>query len=62
MRGLDTPWFRPLRRRLLVTGLALGWGIFELVTGAPLWAVAFLGTGALATWELLLTYPAGKGE
>lgn len=60
MRGFDHPWFRPLWRRVLVTGLALGWGIFELVTGAPLWAVAFLGIGALAAWELLLNYPAGK--
>ena len=62
MRGLDDPWFRPLWRRLLVVALTLGWGIFELATGAPLWAVAFLGIGAFAAWALLLNHPFGKGE
>lgn len=60
MWGFDNPWFRPLWRRLLIVGLVLGWGIFELVTGAPFWAVVFLGIGALAAWGLLLDYPSGK--
>lgn len=62
MFGFDHPWFRPLWRRLLLVTLILAWGLFELISGAPFWAVAFFGIGAYAAWELLLTYRPGKDE
>ena len=60
MWGFDHRRFDPLWRRLMIVGLALGWGIFELVTGAPFWAMVFLGIGALGAWGLLLNRPSGK--
>ena len=60
MWGFGHRWFDPLWRRLLIVGLALGWGIFELVTGAPFWAVVFLGIAAISASCLLLNRPSGK--
>lgn len=53
---------RPLWVRLLVVIVALGWGVFEMLTGAPFWGVIFLGFGAYAAWLLLVTYRAEDGE
>jgi hypothetical protein len=53
---LDHPWFRPLWRRLLVTGIALGWGVLELASGSPGFAVLFLALGAYAGWRLFVTF------
>lgn len=39
------PIFRPLWRRVLVTGLCLGWAAFELANGAILWAIFFGACG-----------------
>ncbi len=53
---LDHPWFRPLWRRLLVTGIALGWGLVELASGSPGFAILFLALGAYAAWRLFVTF------
>jgi len=50
------PWLRPLWRRVAVVALAAGWGLFELVSGSPGWALLFLALGAWLGWGLLLTY------
>lgn len=61
MWGFQHPWFRPLWRRVLVVAVCLGWGLFELISGAPFWAILFLAMGAVAIWELFLRGPhAGK--
>ena len=39
------PFFRPLWRRVAVTGLCLGWALFELSNGAMLWAIVFGACG-----------------
>jgi hypothetical protein len=35
------PFFRPFWRRLLVSGLCMGWTMFELSNGETLWAMVF---------------------
>ncbi|PWE49140.1 hypothetical protein DEM26_14895 [Thioclava sp. NG1] len=52
----DTPWFRPLWKRLLVVGVALGWGLFELVAGEPGFAILFLAMGGYAAYRLFVTF------
>lgn len=59
---LDDPWFRPLWRRILVAGIALGWGLFELVSGSTGFAILFLALGAYAAWRLFVTFDPGAGK
>ncbi|WP_415402231.1 hypothetical protein [Tateyamaria sp. SN3-11] len=40
------PW-----RRHLTVAICVLWGLFELWTGAVLWAVVFLGVAGLAQWR-----------
>lgn len=54
MRGkfLDPahPFFRPVWVRVVVVGLALGWGVVELIFGSPGWAMLFAAVGLYALW------------
>ncbi len=50
------PWLRPLWRRVAVVALTAGWGLFELVSGSPGWALLFLALGGWLGWGLLLNY------
>ncbi|WAP66756.1 hypothetical protein [Jiella pelagia] len=50
------PWFRPLWRRLLILAIAGGWGVFELVTGNPGWALIFLALAGWVLWSLVIAY------
>ncbi|WP_299286140.1 hypothetical protein [uncultured Tateyamaria sp.] len=43
---------RPIRRYVTVAICAL-WGLFELSTGAVLWAIIFLGLAGLAQWRFM---------
>lgn len=59
---LDDAWFRPLWRRLLATALPLGWGLFELASGSPGFAILFLALGLYAGWRLFVTFDPGDAE
>ena len=53
----DDPFFRPAWRRW-VTVLAPGlWGVVEVFTGNPGWAILFLAAAAYAFWMLFLVGP-----
>jgi hypothetical protein len=42
---------------------AAGWGIFELATGSPFWAVIFLALAAYAAWGFFVDFkPDGGGQ
>ena len=56
MFDFSHPFFRPLWRRVLIVAVALGWALFEAVTGNPAWAVVFGALGAVALWGLLVAY------
>jgi len=44
---LGHPFFKPLFVRVSVTLVAFCWGVFEIMTGEPFWAILFL---AVAVW------------
>jgi hypothetical protein len=46
----DHPFFRPLWVRIVVVAVAAAWGILEIATGSPFWAILFLGLAAYAAW------------
>lgn len=59
---LQVPFFIPLWRRIAVVVFSLGWALFELIAGAPLWALVFGAMGAFAAWELLLSGWPNNGQ
>lgn len=44
----DHPMFAKAWVRWLVTLLPIGWGLFEMVKGDPMWGLIFLAAGAYA--------------
>ncbi len=48
------PFFEPLWRRVAVVVVCVGWGLFELSTGATVWAVLFIGIGVWAGYEFFI--------
>lgn len=48
MFGLDDPFFRPLWLRVALCALTFGWGLVELATGNPGFALMFLALGAFS--------------
>jgi hypothetical protein len=56
------PFFRPIWIRVLVVALALGWALFEVVSGSPGWAIIFGGIGAVALWGLFIRYDPAPSE
>lgn len=56
MFDLHIPFFLPLWRRLLVTAIACGWALFELLTGAIGWAILFGAVGALCLQQFFVVW------
>ena len=51
MFDLDVPFFLPVWRRVAVLVVAIGWGLFEISTGAIFWGIIFIGIGCIAAWK-----------
>jgi hypothetical protein len=45
------PFFAPVWIRIVVVVVLVAWGLFELSTGAVLWAIIFIGIGAICAWR-----------
>lgn len=56
MFDFSHPAFRPLWLRLAVVAVALGWALFEALTGGLVWAMVFGALGTAAAWGLLIAY------
>ncbi len=50
------PMLRPLWVRLLICGVTLLWGCFELFMGSVTWAVIFGVVGLICVYHLLIDY------
>ncbi|WP_299730435.1 hypothetical protein [uncultured Tateyamaria sp.] len=48
---LDHAFFAQAWRRHLTLGACFGWGLFEVLLGNLIWALIFLGLGAVALWQ-----------
>lgn len=51
---LQTEFFLPLWRRVVVVAVCLAWTVFEFVSGSPFWGMLFGGMGLYALWQLFL--------
>lgn len=57
------PFFAPVWIRVVIVLVSIGWGLFELSTGAVLWAVVFIGIGATCAWQFAtIDYSAHSDE
>jgi hypothetical protein len=67
MRGfldVQTPFFHPLWRRVLVTAICLGWAVIEIASGAVFWAVLFGAAGIHLAWQFFFVFelPSAKRD
>ena len=51
-----TPFFRPLWRRVVATGICFAWAAYEFSTGNAFWGMLFGGAGALMGWQFFVTF------
>ncbi len=56
MFDFNHPFFSPLWIRVSVVAVCTGWGMIELATGAPGWALIFLGVGGIAAYRFFVTF------
>ncbi|MBU2994596.1 hypothetical protein Q4555_05490 [Octadecabacter sp. 1_MG-2023] len=45
------PFFAPAWIRVAIVIVLAAWGLFELSTGAVLWAIIFIGIGVICAWQ-----------
>ena len=60
-----TPFFDPLWRRVLATGMCLAWTLYELSTGSVFWAILFGAASAHLFWQFFVVFdrkPDGDGD
>jgi len=56
------PIFRPFWRRAALTGLTLGWAIFELLNGETVWAAVFGACGAYLFLQFFVKFDPAEYE
>lgn len=56
MFDLDDAFYRPLWIRVLLVAIALGWGLFEFLSGSPFFGIIFCGIGLHAGWRFFVTF------
>jgi hypothetical protein len=54
--NLRHPFFRPVWRRAVTTGLCFGWALVELGGNNVFWAMLFGGIGAICLYEFFIDY------
>ena len=60
---VQTPFFRPLWRRVAVTAVCLVWTAIEIATGAVFWAILFGAAGLYLAWQLFVVFdPPREGD
>lgn len=64
MFDTDDAFYRPLWIRVLLVAVALGWGLFEFVSGASIFGMIFVAIGLYAAWRFFVTFdpPDRPGE
>lgn len=55
-RSSDSPFFRPLWRRVAVLVVSGAWAALEFYAQAPFWGVIALGFLVYGYWSLIHTY------
>lgn len=56
MFDFDNRFYRPLWLRVLIVGVCIGWGIVEVTTGSPGFAILFAAMGGYAAYRFFVTF------
>ena len=56
MTDRDSPFMRPLWRRVALVAFCAVWALWELWNGETFWAVLVGAIGAYGAWTFLITY------
>ena len=59
---VQTPFFRPLWRRLAVTAVCLAWTAVEIATGEVMWAMIFGAAGLYLAWQFFVAFRPPPGD
>lgn len=64
MTDRDSPFLRPLWRRIALVAFCLVWASWELWNGETMWAMIVGAIAAYAAWTFLIDYDrtSGKGS
>lgn len=54
--NVQTPFFRPLWRRVVTTVACVGWTIFEVTSGSLMWAIIFGAASLYLAWEFFVAF------
>lgn len=54
--NVQTPFFIPLWRRIVVVVLTLGWALFELANGQVVWAMIFGASGLWCAHQFFIAF------
>lgn len=53
---LQTPFFRPLWRRVTLTAICFGWSVFEFVTDSPFFGIMFGALGLYCAHQFFIAF------
>lgn len=45
------PFYRPVKIRIAIVAVCVGWGLLELLQGHHIWAAGFILVGLYAAWR-----------
>ena len=61
--NVQTPFFRPLWRRVVTTAACLAWTVVEVASGSVMWAIIFGATSLYLAWQFFVVFsPASDGD
>jgi len=56
MFDFSHPFYKPLWRRIVISGFCAVWALFEFATGAPFWGMIFGAMAALTGWHFFIAW------
>lgn len=59
---VQSAFFIPLWRRIVAVVLILGWGIFELAAGSPVWGLIFGAAGLYCAHQFFIAFDPPVGD
>jgi hypothetical protein len=63
MKASDVNWFRPLWRRVLVTGIVAAWCVWEwFFTRDQIWGIVTAGLLAYSLYSFFYAFPKEDGD
>ena len=54
--NVQTPFFRPLWRRVVTTLACLAWTAYEVTLGLTMWAIIFGAASVYLAWEFFVAF------